>query len=207
VTLQGDVFDVSGTLEGGAPLSQSSVLAAVSQLAEVSQHLAARKDELAACEAELATLTQVWHTHSRVTLINHSPINRSPSERAFSYIRPCPLLPFLLPPSLPHPLPHPLTPPPPPPPPPPPLRTMVCVLLSAAIEALRGPVVASGDPRARGCAAVPAAREQPARSADVAAARAAGATAARRRGHARRQRGDGRGSRPRRTAGGGDARR
>ena len=59
VTLQGDVFDLAGTLEGGAPASQSSMLLALAQLNEVSAALEAKKGELDAVTSELRALSKV----------------------------------------------------------------------------------------------------------------------------------------------------
>ncbi len=59
MTLQGDVFDLSGTLEGGAMQSQFSVLQSVSALAEVSGVLEVKKSKLAEVDTELSALTKV----------------------------------------------------------------------------------------------------------------------------------------------------
>lgn len=59
VTMQGDVFDLSGTLEGGAVQSQSSILESVSHLADVSAQLEDKRAQLKAAEAELAAMAKV----------------------------------------------------------------------------------------------------------------------------------------------------
>ncbi len=59
MTLQGDTFDLAGTLEGGAPQSRVSVLEGVSELAAVSASLADKRAQLAAAEAELAAMSKV----------------------------------------------------------------------------------------------------------------------------------------------------
>ncbi len=59
MTMQGDVFDLSGTLEGGAVQSQSSILEGVSHLADVSAQLEDKRAQLKAAEAELAAMAKV----------------------------------------------------------------------------------------------------------------------------------------------------
>ena len=59
MTLQGDVFDLSGTLEGGAPSSQVSILTAVAELSDKAALLEDKKTQLSTAEAELTTLSKV----------------------------------------------------------------------------------------------------------------------------------------------------
>ncbi len=59
MTLTGDVYDLQGTMEGGAPSSQSSVLASISELHTVKSELDSKKAELDAVTSELASLSKV----------------------------------------------------------------------------------------------------------------------------------------------------
>jgi structural maintenance of chromosome 2 len=68
VTLEGDVYDPSGTLSGGAAPSGSGVLVKVQELRSIEKQIAAHKKELDAASRELASAKKVidqWRKDKR----------------------------------------------------------------------------------------------------------------------------------------------
>ncbi|KAJ2783403.1 Structural maintenance of chromosomes protein 2 [Coemansia javaensis] len=67
VTLEGDVYDPAGTMQGGAKPSSAGVLSWLQTLKGARQQHAALRKELAAIEAQLATMDELKDEHTQLT--------------------------------------------------------------------------------------------------------------------------------------------